>query len=559
MNWKHILHTVRKDFRAQQFQLILFACLLVLYVGLVGLWGDQGPAGAPLVTVLVQLLPIVIIVYGLALAVTLIHQDPVAGTSAFWLTRPVRGPSLLVAKAIEVAAVLGLWFLADMLVLVANGAPNHTGYLGFSFATGLLPVVLAALAIAAVVPNTSRFLLAIALLTVGAVVIAMVVNLVGGWFQDPGAAESQSRSPGQSLSANLVGAAIASIGAVGVLLWQFVTRRTGISIAAALIAGIGASLAMANWSHDFIPRPAAPDASAGRFDAATVQIDRSDLRSGTVYESTGDSEQVGYRTVSGLASIQGLPEGVFAWWSSARSRVITPDGREFIQLPETAYDYASSAGISSVLDGARVGGGDGGKWWRELVRTTPDEFEQFAGQECTFESEIQLDLFNYELVGELPLEVGAGLKHDDLQISITGVVPISGHQGTATGSAAGSVHECEIHFSEKYPISRLKAVREGRDSHNLYSDLIYILVNRQRKEAMRSGGGGSSSFSGIRMMFRSNDRHLDFRPAYTGVADEKLPKIDEAWLEGATLAILERHPLGSITRTATIEEIVFDK
>ncbi|MGI9240672.1 MAG: hypothetical protein ACR2RV_07720 [Verrucomicrobiales bacterium] len=559
MNWKHILHTVRKDLCAQRFHLILFACLLVLYVALVGLWGDHRPAGASFITVIAQLLPVVIMVYGLAVAVVLIHQDPVAGTSAFWLTRPVRGASLLVAKAIEVAAVLGLWFLADLLVLLASGAPDHTGYLSFSFATSLLPVVLFLLAIAALAPNISRFLLTIALLTVGAVVIAMVVNLVGGWFQDPGAAESLPRSPGQSLSANLVGAAIASLGAVVVLVWQFVTRRTGISIALTLIAGIGASLAMANWSHDFIPRPTNPDASSGRFAAARVEIDRSDLRSGTAYESTGDSEPVGYRTVSGLASVQGLPEGVFAWWSSARSRVITPDGREFIQLPERTYEYASSAGISSVLGGARVGGGDGGKWWRALVRTTQNEFEQFAGQPCTFESEIQLDLFNYELVGELPLEVGAGLKYDDLQIQITGVVPISDRQGPAAGYAPGTIREFEIHFSEKYPISRLKAVRHGRDSHNLYSDLIYILVNRERKEAMRSGGGGSSSFSGIRMMFRNNDRHLDFRPAYTGAADEKLPALDEAWLEGATLAVLKRHPLGSITRTATIDEIVFGK
>ena len=77
---------------------------------------------------------------------------------------------------------------------------------------------------------------------------------------------------------------------------------------------------------------------------------------------------------------------------------------------------------------------------------------------------------------------------------------------------------------------------------------------------MLSGGGGSSSFSGIRMMFRTSDRHLDFRPAYTGVADKKLPELlDGAWLAGATLAVLKRRDLGEITRTARIEQVVFEK
>ncbi len=400
MNWKHILHTVRKDLCAQHFHLILWGCLLLLYVALVGFWDGSRPAGATFATLIVQLLPIVVMVYGLAIAVVLIHEDPVVGTSAFWVTRAVRGPSLLFAKAIEIAAMLGLWLLGDLLVLVAKGAPNHAGYLGFSFASGLLPVILVALVIAALVPNISRFLLTIALLTVGFVVVAMLLNLVGGWFQDPDQTERVSKTVGQRLSAQLVGAAIASLGALAVLAWQFITRRTGISIAATLITGAGACIALASWSHDFIPRLAGGENSAGHFEEVRVEIDSSDLRSGMAYEAAGDDDPIGYRTVSGLVSVQGLPDGVFAWWKSAHSRVITADGREFIQQAERTYEYPSSAGISAVLDGARIGAGDGGKWWRALVRTDEGAFEQFAGKPCKFESEVELELYRYEL----PLE-----------------------------------------------------------------------------------------------------------------------------------------------------------
>jgi hypothetical protein len=165
------------------------------------------------------------------------------------------------------------------------------------------------------------------------------------------------------------------------------------------------------------------------------------------------------------------------------------------------------------------------------------------------------------LIGELPLEVGAQVNHDGLQVKITDVVNRPNLQtSTITDGSrteADPNYECEVHFSEKYPNSKLKAVRNGSGSPDPYSNLIYVLVNRESGEAVLSNGGGSSSFSGIRMMFHFRDRHLDFSPAYTGNRGERLPKIDKKWIAGASLAILRRQPLGEITRKAVIEDVVF--
>ncbi len=561
MNWKHIFHIVRKDWHAQRFHLILWGILLVLYVAILSQWELGQPAGASAMTILAHLLPGVAIVYGLAIVVTLILSDPVAGTSAFWLTRPVRGPSLLAAKTIEAAAMAALWFAADLLILVANGVADHAGYLAFGLLTGLLPILLAALAVASLVPNMPRFLLILALVVVGYAVLAITINMVTGWFFVPETTTGVLRTLGERLSAQLVGASIVALGAIAILGWQFVTRRTGISIAAALIAGTGAALAFSAWSHDFIGQRASRVEPSEASDAATLEIDRSNLRPGNATHTSADAEPVKYRTVAAMISIHGLPDGVFADFGTTRIRAITPDGREFLQHPYAERSYQSLGGISAVLGGATMGGDKGGKWWHAIIRSGEDEFEQFAHQPCTLESEVQLNLYRYELLGELPLERGAGGRFDGLQVQITDVVA---RPDTHTITVADetdpetkpSPYRCKVYFSEKYPNSKLKEVREGGGGNrHLYSDITYVLINRQKNEALLSNGAGSGSFGGLRMMFHFNERRLKFHPVNGTL---RSARYDREWFAGASLAILKLKPLGQITRTSTLKDIVFD-
>lgn len=561
MNWKHIFHIVRKDCRAQRFHLILWGVLLALYAAILSQSELGQPAGASAMTILAHLLPIVVIVHGLAVVVTLIQSDPVAGTSAFWLTRPVRGASLLAAKTIEVAAMAALWFVAEFLILVANGVADQAGYLAFGLVTGLLPVLLVAAAIAALVPSMPRFLLILALVVVGYGVLASAMHMVTGWFFVPEATSNVQRSLGVRLSGQLVGASIVALGAIAILGWQFFTRRTGISIITALIAGTGAALAFSTWSHDFIGQRVSRVGASEKFDAVRLEIDSSNLRPGDMTYTIDGADPVKYRTVSAMISAHGLPDGVFADFGTTRIRAITPDGREFLQHPYNETSYQRLGGISSVLGGVTIGGDKGGKWWSALIRTGEDEFEQFAHQPCTLESEIQLDLFRYELLGELPLERGAQGRFDGLQIRITDVdARPDNHTITAVDDTnpetKPSPYQCEVHFSEKYPNSKLKEVREGPggDRH-LYSDLTYVLINRQKNEALLSNGGGFGSFGGLRMMFHFNERKQKFHPAN---GTQRSARFDREWFAGASLAILKLNSLGQITRSATIKDIVFD-
>ena len=564
MNWNHIIHIVRKDIRALRFHLALWILMLILGVAILSLWDVGMAGGASAMTIIAHLLPGVVMIYGLVIVVTLIHHDPVAGTSAFWTTRPVCGTSLLVAKAIEAAAMVVLWFFADFLVLASNGVAGHAGYLAFDFATNLMPVMLVIFAIAALAPNTPRFFLVLVLVVVGMGFVAMVLNTVTGWFVTPDGAAEKHRTQSERLSAQVVGATIVSLGALAVLGWQFVTRRTRVSLAAALIVAAGTSVAVAKWSHDFIRPHIDLDDLSDRFDRVRLDIDSSEFSAGGTVISTGSREGLEFRTVSALTSIHGVPDGVFAQVRRGRTRVTTADGREFLLYADVGLGSVgtSKAGLSSALGGARFAIGSSGQSWWTIVRADQEDYEQFAHQPCEYESDMQLGLYSYDLLGELPLAVGAEGQFDGLQVEITAVVPRSdSHIGPTIGEtqpATNTTLECEVHFNEKFPSWKLKAVREGGQNQAQYSNVNYILVNRKANQAVLSNGGGSSSFGGIRSIFRRSNRHLDFQPVFAGHGVEKFPQIDEEWLAGATLAILKLNSLGEISRTVTLEDAVFE-
>lgn len=550
MNWKHIWHTVRKDIHAQRFHLAVWAALTLVSVGILA-QPELDLANGPIALMIVsRLLPGVLIVYGIGIGVVLLHSDPVAGTSAFWMTRPVRPASLFAAKAIEIGGLVAVWFLADFLVLAGNGAVSHAPFLAFEFAIGFIPWLLIVLAIAALVPNTPRFLLAIGLAAVGFALLSIAIKFVGGWFFEPVRSSQYSRLPplGERLSAQIVAATIASVGAIAVIARQFLTRRTRSSVIAGSVAAAAALLAANGWSHNFMS-PADPPASEARFDSVNVQIDASDLRSGTVSVGRSDgAEPIEYRTVSSSISVEGLPDGVFGTLEALQTNVISPDGTEFPQVPSQDSSPSSDPSIRHALDGATFGFDRSREHWESIVRTGEEEFRKFAGQTCKLRGEAQVELYRHVLVGELPLEVGASLNHDGVEVRITGLPPTP-----PEGPGADLPGEYTVRLSEKFPYSKLKSVMERSEDGFRESKLLYFLFNREKGQAMRANGSGSSTMGGLRMIFQRTDRHFDFSPAYRGSDIERTITLDQDWIAGATVAILKRESLGEITREVSLD------
>ena len=102
------LHLLKKDLRSLRLPLALLYTLVIAQTVL----ALQDPIDfdkARQIDGYLQLLTV------LAMLVTtgmLVHQEPLVGTTAFWLTRPIRRSSLLTAKALF---LLGSWLLLYLL------------------------------------------------------------------------------------------------------------------------------------------------------------------------------------------------------------------------------------------------------------------------------------------------------------------------------------------------------------------------------------------------------------------------------------------------------------
>src|SRR5688572_15420132 len=120
-----ILHHLKKDIRALRLSLLLWFIFLLVNSLLIrsgldsSITSEQGievlSTAYLLLYVLQQILQIVIVCQ-------LVQADALAGTTAFWLTRPISRKGLLLSKSLFVLLVLVVPSLvAEVIVLQVNG------------------------------------------------------------------------------------------------------------------------------------------------------------------------------------------------------------------------------------------------------------------------------------------------------------------------------------------------------------------------------------------------------------------------------------------------------
>jgi hypothetical protein len=163
------------------------------------------------------------------LAGALVHEDRVVGSTSFWLTRPMAGGRLLRAKLL---AALLLLVVAPALAGVplwwwAGFSGEEVGRALLGSLQGSAAFALVAVALAALTANIGQF--AFAALTTGGLTTLVLLVLPSVWERGLGFDEALATQAWVVL-----GSALAF--AVGVLIWQYRTRRTRVGWAVWLIA-----------------------------------------------------------------------------------------------------------------------------------------------------------------------------------------------------------------------------------------------------------------------------------------------------------------------------------
>ena len=252
-----ILHLVRKDFRRVRVMLGIWCPILILSVVLDATieqsLDGRGPAqnvGTPSSTELdlavFVLVGLVVICFDLlmraAIVSKLVHDDATVGSTAFWLSRPITGGTLLASKAILLALSI---IPADIAVQLAasirlSGSPSP------SPEVFLMPVISTAvfMMLAVLTPSLTRMVVLggiMAVVTGGAYLVLswLAVPLIGG----EGIVEAATRAVTRNAPwLMLLGVCVA------VICHQYLTRRTKRSLVIAF-SGIPAFLLLltAGW------------------------------------------------------------------------------------------------------------------------------------------------------------------------------------------------------------------------------------------------------------------------------------------------------------------------
>ena len=176
--------------------------------------------------------PIVVLLGMAALAVTVVHQDPLTSTAHDWLVRPMRRRDLLLAKILFVLLLIHLpIFLLDFAEGVLAGAPQGEALLAaFTRGATLLGVITApALMLGAVTASLAEALL---LGSIVAIALAALILVLGPF--------GQRLSPRSPMGLGWIPTAAAHIGlfliSAAVIAFQYLRRQTRTARTIAVIA-----------------------------------------------------------------------------------------------------------------------------------------------------------------------------------------------------------------------------------------------------------------------------------------------------------------------------------
>jgi hypothetical protein len=190
-----------------------------------------------------------LIAFGLVMG--LVHDDPVAEIDAFWMTRPISGGELLMAKAVAwlllglvpVAVTLPFWLIRDYgwdQVALATAQTMRTHF------------VIAALALpfAVISANGSRFVMNVMAGAGGLLLLALLLRL--------GRAPEKPIEPGLILSRATLIVWLWMGTALAMTLVQFLRRRTSISLALLATGAAAGFIVAKEWPWTFESRLGGP-------------------------------------------------------------------------------------------------------------------------------------------------------------------------------------------------------------------------------------------------------------------------------------------------------------
>ncbi len=399
-------HIIRKDFRRLALPLALWLVLTMGHTLLLAVyWGDNQVSGGAFEGLRYYAFSVGALMMGVGfvLAAWLVMEDSLVSTQAFWPTRPISGGRLLAAKAL--GAIL-MFSVAPVLVLLplwigCRFSAYEIGCAAWQLGSSQGMCSVAAFVIASVTANSRQFLIR----AVGAAIILPTLSAV---MADKLDSAHAGLSSGVLVSQGWLILVTVFVAPLGVIVHQYLSRFTGRSWAIGGLALIVFVVLPFTWKWDISEL-----VQTSRGVDATEEAEIRNVKVAIVNSQIGPSmSSPDRRHILLRGTVSGAPAGTYVEFktSQAEWRVgdrsvamprFTQPSLEAQRLPTMALQVAGlTLGAQSAESFSWVMETD------EDARNLPAALNTGRSLEVA----LNLNLMRGQVVGELPLEVGAKLQ-----------------------------------------------------------------------------------------------------------------------------------------------------
>jgi hypothetical protein len=377
-----------------------------------------------------------VLVFSLAVSLV-VHGDPLVGSRAFWLTRPIASRTMFMAKLLVLIVLLVLIpVMLNAGRLATYGAPaSAVTAASAQLALSRLTWVALAWLVAAVTASTMAFFLVFA----GAIAAAMAyLAIYASLFMQ--LAQRQSNrfylpplplpddTPTYLASFVLVGLGLA------VIRLQYGVRRWKVSAPLSLVVLVLAGVALGSRST-VVAKATPPDPPSWLTDPATTSIRLAGDRLHTGSRSNSPLEREPTIHVDAWLQATGIEPGY--------SIVVLPHAARLVSSPEEAIDcwiksvlpdaspfdrldaFALATGLTELeLPGGRRPGLTASRVRTTVCSAPASTIRRVAGKPARLEATLELRLTRHRLRAVLPLKPGAAVRtHPDELFEIVRIAP----------------------------------------------------------------------------------------------------------------------------------------
>jgi len=502
-----------------------------------------------------DMLALVYVLLHFVLVSRLVHDEPLVGRNAFWITRPIAPGALMAAKL----GFVGLFFLSVPLagsIIIAGWFGTDARGIAHTipvFLLNHLVLTTIMLVFAVLTPSLMAYIMAV-IGVIAAFVLLMFVLVFAALFL-PHGGEGATTSNVPEHTMDLVrGMSIVLMG-LAVIVFQYRRPRLWRAL---VIAGIGLLVVLIvphYWPWSLTSHGVVQTASAAA-DSADVAVSINPTRVSVTDGSNFSRRTAPRKEISAPVVVSGVPPALHVRGVAARGRLELSSGT----VLETArrdsdaalLSYSSgapplrAATIQTALGGARL------LTQREskdetsisasptLLSVADEEFVRYRAEPGRLTADVDVLLERPLVRATMPLGAGQSIKLDNLTFRIERIIPRrSGRTIVFRRSTVESLFMLPV-----------------------YRDFIFVLVNRSRREAVEGDSHrgshislntadlymSSPSVGGRGFVFEQYEMGFPARATNVAWID-----LSEDWFGGAELEVLEFVGAGSVTRTVTVD------